>query len=140
MKFYSVAIDGPAGAGKSTMARRAAAELNFVYVDTGAIYRTVGFAALRAGIDPKNADAVAALLPSLHLELQWTPDGVQHVVLNDDDLVFEQHGVKVVVDPKSLVYLDGIELDYVKEGLNEGFKYNNPNVKESCGCGESFHV
>ena len=61
-------------------------------------------------------------------------------VLNDDDLVFEQHGVKVVVDPKSLVYLDGIELDYVKEGLNEGFKYNNPNVKESCGCGESFHV
>ena len=58
----------------------------------------------------------------------------------DDDLVFEQHGVKVVVDPKSLVYLDGIELDYVKEGLNEGFKYNNPNVKESCGCGESFHV
>ena len=55
-------------------------------------------------------------------------------------LDFEQHGVKVVVDPKSLVYLDGIELDYVKEGLNEGFKYNNPNVKESCGCGESFHV
>jgi len=53
-------------------------------------------------------------------------------VLNDDD--------QVVVDPKSLVYLDGIELDYVKEGLNEGFKYNNPNVKESCGCGESFHV
>jgi len=48
--------------------------------------------------------------------------------------------VKVVVDPKSLVYLNGIELDYVKEGLNEGFKYNNPNVKESCGCGESFHV
>lgn len=86
MKFYSVAIDGPAGAGKSTMARRAAAELNFVYVDTGAIYRTVGFAALRAGIDPKNADAVAALLPSLHLELQWTPDGVQHVVLNGEDL------------------------------------------------------
>lgn len=86
MKFYSVAIDGPAGAGKSTMARRAAAELNFVYVDTGAIYRTVGFAALRAGIDPKNADAVAALLPFLHLELQWTPDGVQHVVLNGEDL------------------------------------------------------
>jgi len=55
-------------------------------------------------------------------------------------LGYVQHGVKVVVDPKSLVYLDGIELDYVKEGLNEGFKYNNPNVKESCGCGESFHV
>ena len=61
-------------------------------------------------------------------------------VLNEEDQVFEQHGVKVVIDPKSLVYLDGIELDYVKEGLNEGFKYNNPNVKASCGCGESFHV
>lgn len=61
-------------------------------------------------------------------------------VPNADDEVFEQHGVKIFIDPKSLVYLDGIELDYVKEGLNEGFKYNNPNVKESCGCGESFHV
>ena len=61
-------------------------------------------------------------------------------VLNEEDQVFEQHGVKVVIDPKRLVYLDGIELDYVKEGLNEGFKYNNPNVKASCGCGESFHV
>ena len=61
-------------------------------------------------------------------------------VLNEEDQVFEQHGVKVVIDPKSLVHLDGIELDYVKEGLNEGFKYNNPNVKASCGCGESFHV
>ena len=61
-------------------------------------------------------------------------------VLNSEDQVFEQHGVNIIVDPKSLVYLNGIELDYVKEGLNEGFKYNNPNVKESCGCGESFHV
>jgi iron-sulfur cluster assembly protein iscA len=61
-------------------------------------------------------------------------------VLNEEDQVFEQHGVNIIVDPKSLVYLNGIELDYVKEGLNEGFKYNNPNVKESCGCGESFHV
>ena len=61
-------------------------------------------------------------------------------VLNSEDQVFGQHGVNIIVDPKSLVYLNGIELDYVKEGLNEGFKYNNPNVKESCGCGESFHV
>lgn len=61
-------------------------------------------------------------------------------VLNDDDQVFEQHGVKVIVDEKSLVYLDGTELDFVKEGLNEGFKYNNPNVKNECGCGESFNV
>jgi len=60
--------------------------------------------------------------------------------LGDDDLVFEDHGVKVVVDPKSLVYLDGTELDYGKEGLNEGFKFNNPNVKSQCGCGESFNT
>ena len=61
-------------------------------------------------------------------------------VLNEEDQVFEQHGVNIIIDPKSLVYLNGIELDYVKEGLNEGFQYNNPNVKESCGCGESFNV
>lgn len=61
-------------------------------------------------------------------------------VLNEDDQVFEQHGVKIIVDEKSLVYLAGTELDYVKEGLNEGFKYNNPNVKNECGCGESFNV
>ena len=57
-----------------------------------------------------------------------------------EDEVFEDKGVKVLVDPKSLIYLDGTELDYAKEGLNEGFKFNNPNVKDSCGCGESFTV
>ena len=60
--------------------------------------------------------------------------------LNEDDQVFEQHGVKVIVDTKSLVYLDGTPLDFVKEGLNEGFKFTNPNVKDECGCGESFNV
>ena len=60
--------------------------------------------------------------------------------LNEDDNVFEQDGVKVIVDAKSLVYLDGTELDFVKEGLNEGFKFANPNVKDQCGCGESFNV
>ncbi|MDU7786263.1 MULTISPECIES: iron-sulfur cluster assembly protein IscA [Aggregatibacter] len=60
--------------------------------------------------------------------------------LNEDDQVFEQHGVKVIVDTKSLVYLDGTQLDFVKEGLNEGFKFTNPNVKDECGCGESFNV
>ncbi|QKJ88233.1 Iron-binding protein IscA [Paramixta manurensis] len=57
-----------------------------------------------------------------------------------EDTVFEDKGVKVVIDGKSLVYLDGTELDFVKEGLNEGFKFINPNVKDECGCGESFHV
>jgi iron-sulfur cluster assembly protein len=59
-------------------------------------------------------------------------------VLEADDRVFESGGVKIVVDPKSLLYLDGTELDYVKEGLGEGFKFTNPNAKGTCGCGESF--
>ena len=57
-----------------------------------------------------------------------------------DDLIFEAYGVKVFVDPKSHIYLDGTQVDYTKEGLQEGFKFENPNVKDSCGCGESFHV
>jgi len=58
----------------------------------------------------------------------------------DNDQVFEDRGVKVIIDKKSLLYLDGTELDYGKEGLNEGFKFNNPNVKNECGCGESFNI
>lgn len=58
----------------------------------------------------------------------------------EEDVVFESYGVRVVIDPKSLAYLDGTVLDFVKEGLNEGFKFNNPNVKDQCGCGESFNV
>ena len=61
-------------------------------------------------------------------------------VAEPEDLVFESHGLKVLVDPRSLPYIDGTELDYAKEGLNEGFKFNNPNVKDQCGCGESFNV
>jgi iron-sulfur cluster assembly protein len=57
-----------------------------------------------------------------------------------EDQVFESHGVRVFVDPKSLAYLDGTELDFGREGLNEGFRFNNPNVKSECGCGESFQV
>jgi len=60
--------------------------------------------------------------------------------VNPEDLQFESHGVKVLVDPKSLQYIDGTQLDYTREGLNEGFKFSNPNVKDECGCGESFNV
>lgn len=56
------------------------------------------------------------------------------------DVRFETNGVQVLVDPRSLVYLDGTELDFVREGLNEGFRFNNPNEKDRCGCGESFRV
>ncbi|WP_374341301.1 iron-sulfur cluster assembly protein IscA [Methyloversatilis sp.] len=57
-----------------------------------------------------------------------------------EDIQFASHGVTLLVDPKSLPFLDGTELDFVREGLNEGFKFNNPNVKSACGCGESFGV
>lgn len=60
--------------------------------------------------------------------------------IEDDDSVFESRGVKVIIDPKSLVYLDGTQVDFTKEGLNEGFKFINPNAKDECGCGESFTV
>ncbi|WP_237386062.1 iron-sulfur cluster assembly protein IscA [Xenorhabdus sp. Sc-CR9] len=61
-------------------------------------------------------------------------------VVNEEDQIFEDKGVKVIIDGKSILYLDGTELDFVQEGLNEGFKFNNPNVSSECGCGESFHV
>ena len=61
-------------------------------------------------------------------------------VPDPDDISFESHGVTLFTDAKSLVYIDGTELDFVREGLNEGFKFNNPNVKNECGCGESFNV
>ena len=57
-----------------------------------------------------------------------------------EDNIFESHGVKVFVDPKSLPYIDGTELDFTREGLNEGFRFNNPRVKDECGCGESFRI
>ncbi|HEC29383.1 MAG TPA: iron-sulfur cluster assembly protein IscA [Gammaproteobacteria bacterium] len=60
--------------------------------------------------------------------------------INESDQVFEDHGIKVIIDQKSMVYLDGTELDFKRDGLNEGFEFNNPNVKDSCGCGESFTV
>lgn len=59
---------------------------------------------------------------------------------DEEDCVFDCGSVQLFVDPKSLAYLDGTELDFAKEGLNEGFMFNNPNVKDECGCGESFHV
>ncbi|MBP3937644.1 MAG: (d)CMP kinase [Clostridia bacterium] len=84
-KTIAIAIDGPAGAGKSTIAKRLAAEMQYIYVDTGALYRTVGYAALTAGIDPTDADAVVAMLPSIRVGLAYE-DGTQKVLLNDEDV------------------------------------------------------
>jgi iron-sulfur cluster assembly protein len=60
--------------------------------------------------------------------------------IDPDDQTFEVHGVRIVVDPKSLAFIDGTELDFVRDGLNEGFRFNNPNERDRCGCGESFRV
>ena len=84
--IISIAIDGPSGAGKSTLARRCAAAFGFLYVDTGAIYRTVGLAAARAGIDRKDERAVSALLPSLQIEMKYDADGEQRMYLNGEDV------------------------------------------------------
>lgn len=81
----AIAIDGPSGAGKSTMAKRLAKELGFVYVDTGALYRTVGYAALQRGVDLKNEAAIESLLPSLMVELGYQ-NGAQRVFLNKEDV------------------------------------------------------
>lgn len=83
--MVSVAIDGPSGAGKSSMAKRLAAELGYTYVDTGAMYRSVGLYALRAGKDPADNAAVEALLPQVHLDI-LLKDGTQHVLLNGEDV------------------------------------------------------
>ncbi len=82
----AIAIDGPSGAGKSTIARAAAKKFGFIYVDTGAIYRTVGLAANRADIDRKDEKAVSAILPDMHIEMKYSEDGVQRMFLNGEDV------------------------------------------------------
>ena len=82
---------------------------------------------LRLGVKPTGCAGLA-------YKLEYADD------VAGEDTVFESHGVKVIVDPKSLPYIDGTELDFAREGLNEGFRFNNPNVKDECGCGESFRI
>lgn len=86
MKFYSIAIDGPSGAGKSTLARQMAKELGFLYVDTGAIYRTVALHAQRQGVDPGDREAVAPLLENLVIRLNYGEDGLQRMYLGEEDV------------------------------------------------------
>ena len=85
-EHYSIAVDGPSGAGKSTLAKALARELNIIYVDTGAIYRTVGLAAYRAGIDRHDEPAVKALLPKLSIEMRYNEAGEQRMFLDGEDV------------------------------------------------------
>ena len=86
MKFRSIAIDGPSGAGKSTMAKSLAQELGFLYVDTGAIYRSVGLEVFRRGIDPSDAGAVGEILPQLDIKMAYAEDGLQRMYLGGEDI------------------------------------------------------
>lgn len=86
MRFRSIAIDGPSGAGKSTMAKGLAQELGFLYVDTGAIYRTVGLEVFRRDVDPTDEKAVSAILPELKISMSYEEDGVQHMYLGSEDV------------------------------------------------------
>ena len=86
MNYHSIAIDGPSGAGKSTLARMLAQELGYLYVDTGAIYRTVGLCAFRKGVEPTDARAVTALLDGMEIDLRYEQDGVQHMYLDGEDV------------------------------------------------------
>ena len=89
MRKIRIAIDGPSGAGKSTLARSAAEKLGFLYVDTGAIYRTIGYDSYLRGIDPADEAAVTARLPQLRVELRHGGDGLQHMLLDGRDVTAE---------------------------------------------------
>ena len=88
-KIYAVAVDGPSGAGKSTLAKAIAAELHIIYVDTGAIYRTIGCYARRQGVDAADARAVVALLPRVRIEMRYDEQGLQHMLLQGEDVTEE---------------------------------------------------
>ena len=118
--MVSVAIDGPAGAGKSTLARRLAAELGYIYVDTGAMFRTIGLYALRAGKDTKDNEAVNALLPEISLKFAFI-GGEQHIYLNGEDVSTairtEEVGMAasaVGANPEVRAFLLGMQRDMAK--------------------------
>ena len=118
--MVSVAIDGPAGAGKSTLARRLAAELGYIYVDTGAMFRTIGLYALRADKDPKDNEAVNALLPEISLKFAFI-EGEQHIYLNGEDVSTairtEEVGMAasaVGANPEVRAFLLGMQRDMAK--------------------------
>ena len=118
--MISIAIDGPSGAGKSSLAKALAKDLGYVYVDTGAMYRSIGLYAVRAGVDPHDADAVAALLPQVRLDIRLI-DGAQHIYLNGEDVSTairtEEVGMAasaVGANPAVRAFLLGMQRDMAK--------------------------
>lgn len=121
MGNVAIAIDGPSGAGKSTIAKALAQEFSFLYVDTGAIYRTVGLYVCRKGEDPADNEAVVALLPEISIDLRYE-DGLQHMLLNGEDVTraIREHQIsayasKVSAHPKVREFLLQTQRDYAQK-------------------------
>lgn len=122
-KNFAVAIDGPSGAGKSTLARSVARELGAVYVDTGAIYRTVGYCAWRQGIDPEAAEEICALLPEIQITMDYDAEGLQRMYLNGEDVTKEirlpqisMYASRVSAIPEVRAFLMDMQRDMARKG------------------------
>ena len=122
--FHSIAIDGPSGAGKSTLARRLARELGFIYVDTGAIYRTVGLAARRRDLDRRDWAAVSAMLPELDIRLGYDASGEQCMYLNGEDVSREIRSPEISLCASDVSALQGVR-DYLMEMQRRLARENN---------------
>ena len=119
---FSVAIDGPSGAGKSTLAKAVAAKLDILYVDTGAIYRTIGCYVKEKGVHPRDNEAVIALLPEIHIEMRYAEDGLQHMILNGKDVTTEirqneisQYASDVSAIPEVRTFLLEMQRQFARE-------------------------
>ena len=120
--IFSVAIDGPSGAGKSTLAKAVAAKLDILYVDTGAIYRTIGCYVKEKGVHPRDNEAVIALLPEIHIEMRYAEDGLQHMILNGRDVTTEirqneisQYASDVSAIPEVRTFLLEMQRQFARE-------------------------
>lgn len=113
-KRYAVAIDGPSGAGKSTLARAVAERLGILYVDTGAIYRTIGLYVQRRGVDLKDAPAVLALLPEVHVGMDHDADGVQRMLLNGEDVTADIRLPEISMYASAVSAIQGVR-DFLME-------------------------
>ena len=113
-KRYAVAIDGPSGAGKSTLAKAVAERLGILYVDTGAIYRTIGLYVQRCGVDPKDAPAVLALLPEVHIGMDHDADGVQRMLLNGEDVTADIRLPEISMYASAVSAIQGVR-DFLME-------------------------